>query len=144
MEEKENERNLSGVNFINILRAAFAPIILRRKIFVLAVSFVSFRRKIIGAKAAHKMLMKLTPNELCPVLNYLNNRRISFNRRELECKPPDLGKLIIFYCQCNNAKIEAKGRGGRKTKRRRVITKRLTTRKRTKTKKQRRTRSKRM
>jgi len=49
----------AGVNFINI----FHMKVLSAAFLLLQFGFVIFCRKIIGAKAAHKMLMKLTTNE---------------------------------------------------------------------------------
>ncbi len=46
-----------GVNFTNILRAAFAPVFLRQK----NISTKKLRAKLLYETAAHKMLVKLTP-----------------------------------------------------------------------------------
>ena len=51
----------TGVNFTNILRAAFLCESLVSSFSVLTFRFVIFGRKEIGAKAARKMLVKLTP-----------------------------------------------------------------------------------
>jgi hypothetical protein len=49
------------VNFTNILRAAFLYKSFLRGFICLQFGFVIFWRKDFGAKAAHKMLVKLTP-----------------------------------------------------------------------------------
>ena len=49
-----------GVNFTNILRAAFAPISLRRKITNLNVSTEKLLKTLSYEKAARKLLVKLT------------------------------------------------------------------------------------
>jgi len=72
-----------GVNFINILRAAFAPIF-----FVPKNCACKMLMKLTPArvKAAHKMLMKLTPGGN-PTKNYFVLRRIK-------------SKLILYSLQC--------------------------------------------
>ena len=50
-----------GVNFTNILRAAFSYESLLSSFSVDTLRFDFFWRKEIGAKAARKMLVKLTP-----------------------------------------------------------------------------------
>jgi hypothetical protein len=49
------------VNFINILQAAFSYQSSLRTFYVLQFGFVIFWQKDFGAKAAHKMLVILTP-----------------------------------------------------------------------------------
>jgi len=51
------------VNFINILRAAFAPIFWRQKISNLTVTTEKLPQILLYKKVAHKTLMKLTPVE---------------------------------------------------------------------------------
>ena len=51
----------SRVNFTNNLRAAFSYESVLSSFSVLTFRFVIFQRKEIGAKAARKMLVKLTP-----------------------------------------------------------------------------------
>jgi len=51
----------SGVNFINILSEPFLQKCFFATFLLLKFGFVSFWRKNFGKKAAHKMLMKLTP-----------------------------------------------------------------------------------
>jgi len=60
----------TGLNFTNILRAIFVE----RKSFAQLFSNYSFWQKNIGAKAAHKMLMKLTTG-----LNFTNILGASFS-----------------------------------------------------------------
>jgi hypothetical protein len=50
-----------GVNFTNILRAAFSYKSFLHSFMCLQFGFVIFWQKYLGAKAAHKMLVKLTP-----------------------------------------------------------------------------------
>jgi hypothetical protein len=50
-----------GVNFTNILRAAFKYESFLRCLYVLTIWVYNFWQKDFGAKAAHKMLGKLTP-----------------------------------------------------------------------------------
>ncbi len=50
-----------GVNFTNILWAAFSYKSFLRSFYVLTIWVCNFWRKEFGAKAAHKMLVKLTP-----------------------------------------------------------------------------------
>jgi hypothetical protein len=50
-----------GVNFTNILQAAFCTKVFCAAFMCLQFGFVMFWRKDFGAKAAHKMLVKLTP-----------------------------------------------------------------------------------
>jgi len=50
-----------GVNFTNILRAAFSYESFCDAFMCLQFGFVIFWRKDFGPKAAHKMLVKLTP-----------------------------------------------------------------------------------
>jgi hypothetical protein len=54
----------SGVNFTNILRAAFLYESFLRSFYVLTIWVCIFWQKDFGAKAAHKMLVKLTPRNL--------------------------------------------------------------------------------
>ena len=49
-----------GVNFTNILRAAFAPISLRRKIINLSLKYKKLLERLSYKKFVHKMLVKLT------------------------------------------------------------------------------------
>ena len=49
------------VNFTNILQAAFSNQSSLRTFYVLTIWVCNFLAKDIGAKAAHKMLVKLTP-----------------------------------------------------------------------------------
>ncbi len=64
-------RHTLGVNFTNILRAAFAPIFLRqKKVQTLNLSTKKFCTKLLYEKAVRKMLAKLT---LCPRSNYNYN-----------------------------------------------------------------------
>jgi hypothetical protein len=49
------------VNFTNILQAAFSYQISLRTFYVLTIWVCIFWQKDFGAKAAHKMLVKLTP-----------------------------------------------------------------------------------
>jgi hypothetical protein len=51
------------VNFINILQAAFHTKVLCTPFMCLQFGFVIFWPKDFGAKAAHKMLVKLTPQD---------------------------------------------------------------------------------
>jgi hypothetical protein len=51
------------VNFTNILQAAFSYQILCAPFMCLQFGFVIFWQKDFGAKAAHKMLVKLTPGQ---------------------------------------------------------------------------------
>jgi hypothetical protein len=53
-----------GVNFTNILRAAFSHKIFLRSFYVLTILVCNFWRKDFGTKAAHKMLVKLTPGAI--------------------------------------------------------------------------------
>ncbi len=50
-----------GVNLTNILRAAFSYECFLRSFYVIKIWDVIFWQKRFGAKAAHKMLVKLTP-----------------------------------------------------------------------------------
>ena len=50
-----------GVNFTNILQAAFRMKVFYTAIMCLQFGFVIFRQKDFGAKAALKMLVKFTP-----------------------------------------------------------------------------------
>jgi hypothetical protein len=50
-----------GVNFTNILRAAFSYESFLHHFYVLTIWVCNFWQKDFGAKAAHKMLVKLTP-----------------------------------------------------------------------------------
>jgi hypothetical protein len=52
---------IPGVNFTNILLAAFSYKSSLCSFYVLTIWVVNFWRKDFGAKAAHKMLVKLTP-----------------------------------------------------------------------------------
>ncbi len=56
-----NKNSLPGVNFTNILRAAFSYESFSPSFFVLRFKVCTFWRKNIGAKAASNMLVKLTP-----------------------------------------------------------------------------------
>jgi hypothetical protein len=61
----------SSVNFTNILQAAFSYKSFLCSFYVLTSWVFIFCRKDFGAKAAHKMLVKLTPG--CQISNiYLN------------------------------------------------------------------------
>jgi hypothetical protein len=51
------------VNFINIIQAAFSYQSSLCTVYVLQFGFVIFWQKDFGAKAAHKMLVKLTPGQ---------------------------------------------------------------------------------
>jgi nucleoside recognition membrane protein YjiH len=51
----------AGVNFTNILRAAFRVKAFCAAFMCLQFGFVMFWQKDLGTKAAHKMLVKLTP-----------------------------------------------------------------------------------
>jgi hypothetical protein len=53
-----------GVNFTNILRAAFSYESFARSFFVLRFKVCTFWRKNIGAKAASNMLVKLTQDRM--------------------------------------------------------------------------------
>ncbi len=53
--------SFAGVYFTNILRAAFSYESFFAAFMCLQFGFVIFWRKDFGAKAAHKMLVKLTP-----------------------------------------------------------------------------------
>jgi hypothetical protein len=55
-----------GVNFTNIIRAAFAPIFLRQKSLILKSKYKKVLRKHLYEKVARKMLMKLAPVSLIP------------------------------------------------------------------------------
>jgi hypothetical protein len=50
-----------SVNVTNILRAAFSYEIFLRSFYVFTIWVCNFWQKDFGAKAAHKMLVKLTP-----------------------------------------------------------------------------------
>ncbi len=52
------------VNFINILRAAFAPIFLQQKLQRQAVTRVKLCKALSYKKGKRKMLMKLTPGDV--------------------------------------------------------------------------------
>ncbi len=54
-------RTTPGVNITNILRAAFSYESFLRSFYVLKIWVCNFWRNDFGAKAAHKMLVKLTP-----------------------------------------------------------------------------------
>ncbi len=54
----------AGVNFTNILRAAFSYESFCASFMCLQFGFVIFWRKDFGTKAAHEMLVKLTPERL--------------------------------------------------------------------------------
>jgi hypothetical protein len=66
-------RDPPGVNFINVLRAPFSYKSILGSFSLVTVKFETFRRKITGAKAAHKMLMKLTTG-----VNLINISRAAF------------------------------------------------------------------
>ncbi len=77
-----------NVNFTNILQAAFSC---QSSFMCLQFGFVFFWRKDFGAKAAHKMLVKLTPGA-----------------SSIDCTwTLDLGimRLVCYYC--SNATIDA-------------------------------------
>ena len=59
--EKEKS-GFPSVNFANILRAAFRTKVFRAAFLYLQLRFIFFWQKEIGAKTAHKMLVKLTPD----------------------------------------------------------------------------------
>jgi hypothetical protein len=59
---KKLEKALLGVNFTNILRAAFLYQSSLHSFHVLTICVCKFWQKDFGAKAAHKMLVKLTPD----------------------------------------------------------------------------------
>jgi hypothetical protein len=59
------------VNFTNILQAAFYYQSSLAPFMCLQIGFVIFWQKDFGAKAAHKMLVKLTPDRLQPSLKIL-------------------------------------------------------------------------
>jgi hypothetical protein len=50
-----------GVNFTNVLRAAFTYVSCARSFLCLRFRFLLYWRKTVGTKAVHIMLMKLTP-----------------------------------------------------------------------------------
>jgi hypothetical protein len=54
----------SGVNFTNILRAAFSFKSFCAAFMFLQFGFVIFWQKDFGTKSDHKMLVKLTPGEI--------------------------------------------------------------------------------
>ncbi len=60
------------VNFINILRAAFAPIFLHQKIQSQTVTREKKHKTLLYKKVSHKMLMKLTPGTI--VFNFPYSR----------------------------------------------------------------------
>ena len=49
------------VNFSNIIQAVFLPISFRQKLLTQTVSTEKLRKTLLFEKAAHKMLVKLTP-----------------------------------------------------------------------------------
>ncbi len=55
------QMQLLGVNFINVLRAAFTYVSCACSFLCLHFRFVLYWRKTVGAKAARRMLMKLSP-----------------------------------------------------------------------------------
>ncbi len=60
------------VNFTNILRAVFSYQSSLRNLYVLTIWVSNFWRKDLGAKAAHKMLVKLTPAGVKPqIIEYM-------------------------------------------------------------------------
>jgi hypothetical protein len=61
------------VNFTNILQAAFYYQSSLCTFYVFTIMFVIFWQKDFGAKAAHKMLVKLTPG-----VNFTNTLRAAF------------------------------------------------------------------
>jgi hypothetical protein len=61
-----------GVNFTNILWAAFCLNVFCKAFICLQFGFVIFWQKDFGTKAAHKMLVKLTPGGRNRQLIYLN------------------------------------------------------------------------
>ncbi len=52
---------LSGVNFTNVLRAAFTYVSFVHSFLCLCFRFVLYWRKTVGAKAVFRTLMKLNP-----------------------------------------------------------------------------------
>jgi hypothetical protein len=57
-------KHTPGVNFTNILRAAFSYKSFLRSFYVLTTWVCIFWQKDFGAKASNKMLVKLTPGVL--------------------------------------------------------------------------------
>ncbi len=77
-----------GVNYSNMLRAAFFTNVFCTAFMCLELEFVIFWRKDLGAKPAHKMLVKLSPgcqknqgkyNSLCLFSLSLRHRRLVSN-----------------------------------------------------------------
>ena len=64
---------ISAVNFTNILRAAFMPISFRQKSTNLKCKYKKAAQKNCVQKAAHKMLVKLTPGQLFSGKSSLQN-----------------------------------------------------------------------
>jgi hypothetical protein len=64
---------LPGVNFTNNIRAAFAPIFLRKKSTNLKSKYKKFCAKLLYVKAARKMLVKLTPGEVAKNVSPLHS-----------------------------------------------------------------------
>jgi len=68
----------AGVNFTNILRAAFLYKSLLHSFYLLTVSLSIFLQKNNGAKAARKMLVKLTTVVSSPFLVIFKNKKLSW------------------------------------------------------------------
>jgi len=68
----------SAVNFINILRAAFAPIFLRKKLQSQNITREKLLKILFLEKGAHKMLIKLTPGEFLIINKFIWKRRQCF------------------------------------------------------------------
>jgi len=60
-----------SVNFTNILRASFCTKVFCAAFMGLQFGFVIFWQNDFGAKAAHKMLVKLTPNLIFAVKAFI-------------------------------------------------------------------------
>jgi len=56
------------VNFINILQAAFAPIFFSKKFQNHTVTSEKLRKRLLYKEAARKMLMKLSPTGINPII----------------------------------------------------------------------------
>jgi hypothetical protein len=67
-----------GVNFTNILRAAFSYKSFLCSFYVLTIWVCNFWRKDLGTKAVHKMLVKLTPGGRNCRLIYAHSKVKSF------------------------------------------------------------------
>ncbi len=66
--------SIPEVNFTNILHTAFTNVSCARSFFCLRFRFVLYKRKTVGAKAAHRTLVKLTPG-----LDFTNILRVDFS-----------------------------------------------------------------